>query len=460
MRSLGSAVLVVRGEDKGENDFSLVSEYLEAGHYYGIPGKREYSLASIDRWITHGRPCPKTDVGDLQEELRKYQHRYVEEPGVFYGPYSGREARMRIHDRWVQGFWLGILLMGITNFGWAATDTITLGNELFFINANGEKVKLPPGTYQVTQGKDDAEDVLLFESSVGVFQIQGELLEHEGELEVSMAMSLPQSDDEQVVMLLLPNGTGVEAWGSQNPVQTRGSLLTRTRRTGVRKALQTVRPSKRKKVSRKERPQKASAPGEVLKAVKGPSEELQGLQKEQSSTSSASDQSPTVGELLKTFSQLPGGKERLQEAKTQGVSISSTLSQKVPLKGIDYVTFRLVRVTKDRSIVLEGQGKRNVGRNSRAYYWVTAPSTGWYLVNFQVRTSRRFQAELRHIGPGWLAQLLFNTPPVQRWGNPQTDKEVTYSYPAVVKLEKGFHELRIYAIRGTATFLDASIQPL
>ncbi len=364
------------------------------------------------------------------------------------------------HLRWVQGFWLGILLMGITNVGWAATDTVTLGNELFFINANGEKVKLPPGTYQVTQGKDDAEDVLLFESSVGVFQIQGELLEHEGELEVSMAMSLPQSDEEQIVLLLLPNGTGVEAWGSQNPVQTRGTLLRRNRRAGVRKALQTIRPSKRKKGSRPKRSQTSPSHGEVLKAVKAPSEELQELQKQQSSTSSASDRPPTVGELLTTFSQLPGGKERLQQAKTQGVNISASLSQKVPLKGIDFVTFRHVRVPRDRSIVLEGQGRRNLGRNSRAYYWVTAPSTGWYLVNFQVRTKRRFQAELRHIGPGWLAQMLFDIPPVQRWGNPPTDQEVTYSYPAVVKLEKGFHELRIYSIRGSATFLDASIQPL
>ncbi len=355
----------------------------------------------------------------------------------------------------VKGVLLGLLMMAFSSSGLAATDSITLGNELFFTNSQGEKVKLPPGTYQVRQGTADAQDVLVFESSMGVFQVQGELMEHEGELEASMAMSMPQTDDEQVVMLLLPNGTGVEAWGSETPLQTRGAKLRRVRRSAVRKALQTLRPSRGKKVTRIKR---SRPPDEILKAVKKPSEELEQLQMKTRSMSSG--QAPTVGNLLETFGKLPGGKERLEQAKAQGVNISAKLSQKAPLQGVDYLTFRKVGVRKDRSIVLEGHGKDKRPSNSRAYYWVTAPSTGWYLVNFQVRTSQKFRAELRHIGPGWIAQLFFNMPPVQAWGNPETDKEMTYSYPAVVRLEKGFHELRIYAIQGHATVLGASIQPL
>ena len=362
------------------------------------------------------------------------------------------------HHRWMKGMLMVVMVLAFASTGLASTDTITLGQELFFINAQGEKVKLPPGTYQVTQGNDETQDVLLLESSVGIFQIQGELMEHEGELEASMAMSLPQTDDEQVVMLLLPNGTGVEAWGSQNPVQTRGARLRGDRRAGLRKALQTLRPSRRAKVSRQKRSRSHHPPDEILKAVKKPSEELQQLQMKTRSISSGP--SPTVGELLKTFSKLPGGKKRLEQAKAQGVNIAAKLSQKAPLQGVEYLTFRKVGLRKDRSIVLQGHGREHRVSNSRAYYWVTAPSTGWYLVNFQVRTSKKFRAELRHIGPGWMAQFLFGAPPLQAWGNPPTAQEVTYSYPAVVRLEKGFHELRIYSIQGSATFLGASIQPL
>ena len=365
---------------------------------------------------------------------------------------------MKPHHGWMHGMLVGLMIVGFASSGLAATDTITLGSELFFTNAQAEKVQLPPGTYQVRQATDDAQDVLLLESSLGEFQIQGELMEHEGELVTSMAMSMPQSENEYVVMLLLPNGTGVEAWGSQNPVQTRGRVLRRTRPTATRKALQTLRPLARKKVSRSTPQRNPNRPDGILKSVKKPSEDLQQLQRKTRKISTST--SPTVGELVKTFTQLPGGKERLEQAKAQGVNISAKLSNRMPLKGLDYLTFRKVNVRKDRSIVLEGHGKEHRASNSRAYYWVTAPSTGWYLVNFQVRTSKKFRAELRHIGPGWFFQSLFSIPPLQAWGNPRTDQEVTYSYPAVVKLEKGFHELRIYAIQGSARVLDASIQAL
>lgn len=376
---------------------------------------------------------------------------------------------------------LGVLVFALL----LATETIaespvapsvSIEKGLFFMSSAGEPVKFEPGTYHVTEGK--AGSYLLLAKDDESVQIQAKPMEHEGDLSSPVALIVPENNQEHRLTLLLPNGRGFEAIGSVGGVQGRGVRGNVQNGSGVSKALQTLRPAI-----------KGSAPSAdsgktsgLLPAVQKPSSQLQQLNT--GDTGSPSLKLRTVSELLNIISTLPGGRETIEGAKKKGARISLLepknentllswlnpfdaspayaqgqfsigLTQQKSMVGPHHLSFDRVSIRKDSSVALYSDG------NSKAYVWIQVPTTGWYILNFELASQyNNIQARLKHYDPDknfWTNEAAL---PVQTWAYPSSQGPLTRSYPALVELEAGFHEFHFSLSQGWVTFLAVNVQSL
>lgn len=379
----------------------------------------------------------------------------------------------------------GCLWMGLGEA--LAVPTVSIDQSLYFQGEGGTLQAVAPGRYAVSQTTTEKGIVLILTSSQNTYRLQAEAKEHEGELPAPFALTLPEGEDIQIVLLLLPDGSGFEAEGSVSGIQSRGMRRSGFRRTGLPKALQTLRPPRGTRERLGKSSPKPSTPAGPLKAVKSPSKEVQRLH--QGKGPANAPRTPSVGELLNVLKQLPGGREQVERARKLGARISSqwnrpstdwitqlqemvipsahaqgpfavTLTPQQPVVGPHHLSFNSVGVPKDSSIGFHSTSNPMSAYNSKGYLWVQIPATGWYIVNVQARSTRSIKAELKHFDPDSSWWYNEGTPPVQTWGYPQTAQPTIRSYPALVQLEAGFHELQFRLKEGLVTFLDISIQQL
>ena len=98
--------------------------------------------------------------------------------------------------------------------------TVEIDKEVHFLTPEGEDVVVAPGAYEVQAEKEGLR--LVAEEDTSESQIiEAKPITHEATTKGSTALSYSEQEDEQIVMLLLPNGKGLEAQGSYSGVHKR-----------------------------------------------------------------------------------------------------------------------------------------------------------------------------------------------------------------------------------------------
>ena len=102
--------------------------------------------------------------------------------------------------------------------------TVTLDHPLHFLAKDGSDAVVAPGYYQV-EAVDKTHVRLVPTEGTGPVVIQATEITHKEELQASLALSTPEDADRHHVVLLMPNGLGMDAMGSANGVQPRALRL-------------------------------------------------------------------------------------------------------------------------------------------------------------------------------------------------------------------------------------------
>jgi hypothetical protein len=104
-----------------------------------------------------------------------------------------------------------------------AVPTVTLDRAIHFTAPNGSDLLVAADTYQVEQATG-TNIRLVTEASPTTHEISGTSFTHEESLTAPLALTLREKerDDSAHLLLLLPDGTGLDAAGRLGNVQTRG----------------------------------------------------------------------------------------------------------------------------------------------------------------------------------------------------------------------------------------------
>jgi hypothetical protein len=119
---------------------------------------------------------------------------------------------------------LMVLLVGVTSPGLAInTPTIELEKTVHFLTPGGEDVVVEQGRYEVGQASE-----WLHLSPVGgektyAILVEAQPIDHHETIEVPTTLSRSEHEDEYRIILLLPDGTGLEALGSYSGVRSKAA---------------------------------------------------------------------------------------------------------------------------------------------------------------------------------------------------------------------------------------------
>lgn len=394
------------------------------------------------------------------------------------------------------GMWsLSVLVtMAPVSAGAQSIPTIAIPQPLHFLDLEGNDTVATIGPYIVSPEGREGMRLRSTEGDI-VLTLQADGIVHEGDLDSPQALVIPGEEGAIHIMLLLPNGIGLEATGSPSGIQARGIKRKSVAHSRVNRAMSTIRPIRPAPGS--QAPQTSPPPSSepvMLRAVQHPSTELQQIN--QASPEPPSHRRRGVRELLDTIRSMPGGPALIDRARRGGARISQesqshrdpfswldwftlseayaqnnppntfsvTLSPGQPKIGPHYLTFQVVNIQHNSSVILHTNSKKYVIPKSLSWIWVQVPSTGWYIVNVEAKGGCQINpAFLRHRDPekkgtGPFSGLkMWTDPPVQEWNNPH-DQD---SHPALVLLEAGNHEFAFYAgDRCLLTFLETNVYAL
>jgi hypothetical protein len=99
-------------------------------------------------------------------------------------------------------------------------SVIQLDRPVHFITPDGGPLVVPVGAYEVKA--TGATTLQLTPQGGGALQIEALMMHHPYKFAESVALSIPAEEDMHHVVLLLPDGQGLDAQGSYSPVRPRG----------------------------------------------------------------------------------------------------------------------------------------------------------------------------------------------------------------------------------------------
>jgi hypothetical protein len=104
------------------------------------------------------------------------------------------------------------------------TDSITLDKPVHFLAPDGDDIVAASGTYRIEALEDRALRLIPSEGVSGTAPliVAAIALPHEQPIESRVALSVPNGEDEHHVVLLLPDGKGLDAGGTYSAVRPRG----------------------------------------------------------------------------------------------------------------------------------------------------------------------------------------------------------------------------------------------
>ena len=130
---------------------------------------------------------------------------------------------------------------------------VEIETPIHFLNIDGSDVVVPPGTYQLEAAEEwlrlvpgERRNALLLEAV---------LIQHEENIKSAKALSQVREADEHRLVLLLPDGHGLEAIGSVSGVRSRAVRRASSTRTRIQqKASPSFTQSKKRTVRKKSKP--------------------------------------------------------------------------------------------------------------------------------------------------------------------------------------------------------------
>ena len=105
--------------------------------------------------------------------------------------------------------------------------TVTIEKPVHFSAPGGSDVVVPPGRYHVDTIEDAKLRLTPAESSSGTspFVVAAVPLPHEKPIESQVALSFSGGEDQHHVVLLLPDGNGLDAGGTYSGIRSRGGTI-------------------------------------------------------------------------------------------------------------------------------------------------------------------------------------------------------------------------------------------
>lgn len=118
---------------------------------------------------------------------------------------------------------LMVLLVGVASPGLATNSpTIELDTAVHFLTPGGDDVVVEQGRYEVGQSSEWLHLSPVGGEKTDAILVEAQLINHHETIEVPTTLSRSEQEDEYVIMLLFPDGTGLEALGSYSGVRSKG----------------------------------------------------------------------------------------------------------------------------------------------------------------------------------------------------------------------------------------------
>ena len=133
--------------------------------------------------------------------------------------------------------------------GTARTESLPASVEftqaLHFLTPGGEDVVVDQGKYEITQASEWLHLAPVGGEKTDAILVEAQPINHQEKIEVPTILSRSEHEDEYVIMLLLPDGTGLEALGSYSGVRSKRVRRPKTRRPrAAHSSKQGIRPQK------------------------------------------------------------------------------------------------------------------------------------------------------------------------------------------------------------------------
>jgi hypothetical protein len=101
---------------------------------------------------------------------------------------------------------------------------VEFDRDLHFLSSEGSDVLLPAGGYYVDMAQHGLRLKSADQEEKEAVVVQAEEVQHGQSIEAQEAVSVREGEDQQVVMVLMPDGTARQAVGSSSGIQTRGGV--------------------------------------------------------------------------------------------------------------------------------------------------------------------------------------------------------------------------------------------
>ena len=115
-------------------------------------------------------------------------------------------------------------------------DSITIANTMYFLDQDGRYIIAPPGMYLV-RARESSYLVLIPNQGRQALILQARTTDHHETISEPIALTLPDQESDIHVVLLQPNGKGLEAMGAVTPVRLRGTDAPTLTEEQIRQAL-------------------------------------------------------------------------------------------------------------------------------------------------------------------------------------------------------------------------------
>lgn len=139
-----------------------------------------------------------------------------------------------------------VLFIGVASPALATNSpTIELEKTVHFLTPGGEDVVVEQGRYEVAQASEWLHLTPVGGEKTDAILVEATPIAHEETIEVPTILSRSEQEDEYVIILLLPDGTGLEALGSYSGVRSKAVRRPTVRRPrAAPSSNQGIRPTK------------------------------------------------------------------------------------------------------------------------------------------------------------------------------------------------------------------------